>query len=235
MLEVSNLQVRYQGIEALKDIAFHVPSGRIVTLVGANGAGKSTMLRTIAGLTRPCRGSILFKGEEITRRPAHAIAQRGIRLVPEGRRVFPNLTVRENLRMGAYTRPVDEAFKKDLEWVFSVFPRLRDRGQQRGGTLSGGEQQMLALGRALMGSPELLMLDEPSLGLAPQLVEEVFQIIQQINREGKTILLIEQNAWAALDLSDYAYVLETGRIVLEGKGKDLLVDEAVRRAYLGEG
>jgi branched-chain amino acid transport system ATP-binding protein len=235
MLEVTNLQVRYQGIEALKGISFQVPRGGIVTLIGANGAGKTTTLRTVAGLVRAAGGRISFQGEEISRRPAHDVTRLGISLVPEGRKIFPNLSVLENLYLGAYNRPRDGAFKKDLEWVYSVFPRLEDRTRQRAGTLSGGEQQMLALGRALMASPKLLMLDEPSLGLAPQLVAEVFRVIRKIHDAGTTILLIEQNAWGALEAADYAYVLEIGRITLEGKGPDLLADDAVRRAYLGEG
>jgi branched-chain amino acid transport system ATP-binding protein len=235
MLEVSNLQVRYQGIEALKGISFQVPQGRIVTLIGANGAGKSTTLRTVAGLVRPAGGRISFQGQDITRRPVHDITRLGISLVPEGRKIFSNLSVLENLFLGAYTRPRNDDFKKDLEWVYSVFPRLKDRKRQRAGTLSGGEQQMLALGRALMASPKLLMMDEPSLGLAPQLVAEVFGVIRKIHETGTTILLIEQNASGALEVAEYAYVLEIGRIALEGKGPDLLADDAVRRAYLGEG
>ena len=220
MLEVTDLQVRYQGIEALKGISFQVPRGRIVTLIGANGAGKSTTLRAVAGLVRPSGGRISFQGQEISRRPVHDITRLGISLVPEGRKVFTNLSVLENLNLGAYTRPRDAAFKKDLEWVYSVFPRLEDRKRQRAGTLSGGEQQMLALGRALMASPKLLMMDEPSLGLAPQLVTEVFGVIRKIHEAGTTILLIEQNAWGTLEVADYAYVLEVGRIALEGKGSD---------------
>jgi branched-chain amino acid transport system ATP-binding protein len=235
MLEVSNLQVRYKGIEALKGVSFQVPQGHIVTLIGANGAGKTTTLRAVAGLVRPAGGRIAFQGQEITRRPVHDITRLGISLVPEGRRVFSNLSVLENLYLGAYTRPRDIAFKKDLERVYSVFPRLEDRKRQRAGTLSGGEQQMLALGRALMASPNLLMMDEPSLGLAPQLVAEVFGVIRKIREAGTTILLIEQNAWGALEVADYAYVLEIGRIVLEGIGPDLLATDAVRKAYLGAG
>ncbi len=183
---------------------------------------------------RPAGGRISFQGQEISRRPVHDITRLGISLVPEGRKIFSNLSVLENLYLGAYSRRRDAAFKKDLKWVYSVFPRLEDRRRQRGGTLSGGEQQMLALGRALMASPRLLMMDEPSLGLAPQLVAEVFEVIRRIHEAGTTILLIEQNAWGALEVADYAYVLENGRIALEGKGPDLLANDAVRQAYLGE-
>jgi len=235
MLDVKALQVAYQGIPALKGISLRVPEGKIVTLIGANGAGKSSLLRTLAGLVRSQEGKIHFKGEDISNRPAHVIARKGISLVPEGRRVFANLTVNENLKMGGYTRHSDRNFRRDLEWIFSVFPRLKDRLKQKAGTLSGGEQQMLALSRALMAAPELLMMDEPSLGLAPQLVEEVFRIIKKIHQKGTTILLIEQNAWAALEAADYGYVLETGRLTLEGPGQALLRDERVRQAYLGEG
>ena len=235
MLEVTDLQVRYQGIEALKGVSFRVPPGKIVTLIGANGAGKSSLLRTVVGLVRSRAGKIHFKGADISNRPAHVIARKGISLVPEGRRVFANLTVNENLKMGGYTRPSDRNFRRDLEWIFSVFPRLKDRLKQKAGTLSGGEQQMLALSRALMAAPELLMMDEPSLGLAPQLVEEVFRIIKKIHQKGTTILLIEQNAWAALESADYGYVLETGRLTLEGPGQELLQDERIRQAYLGVG
>jgi branched-chain amino acid transport system ATP-binding protein len=235
MLEVTDLKVRYQGIEALKGISLKVSEGSIVTLIGANGAGKSSLLRTISGLVRCQEGRVSFRGEDITHLVAHQVAQRGIRLVPEGRKVFANLTVLENLKMGAYHRPRDGLFHKDLEWVFVIFPRLKERGKQKAGTLSGGEQQMLAVGRAMMGAPSLLMMDEPSLGLAPQLVEEVFRIIRKIHQKGATILLIEQNAWGALETADYGYVLETGQLVLEGLGRELLQDGRVRQAYLGEG
>jgi branched-chain amino acid transport system ATP-binding protein len=234
MLDVSNLQVRYQGIEALKGVSFWVPEGKVVALIGANGAGKSTILRAVAGLVRPSGGTIRFQGNEISRDPVHRITRLGISLVPEGRKVFANLSVLENLAMGAYGRPRDESYKKDLEEVYAIFPRLQERLTQRAGTLSGGEQQMLALGRALMASPQLLMMDEPSLGLAPQLVAEVFHVIRRIHAGGTTILLIEQNAWGALEAADYAYVLETGQVVLEGSGRELLADDGVRRAYLGE-
>ncbi|MDK2871346.1 MAG: branched-chain amino acid transport system ATP-binding protein [bacterium] len=232
MLKVENLHVYYGGIHALKGISFEVPEGKIVTLIGANGAGKTTTLRAICGLV-DAKGSIKLKGEELIGKPTHEIVQKGIAMVPEGRRVFPNLTVMENLLMGAYYRN-DNSIEKDLEWIFNLFPRLQERKWQKAGTLSGGEQQMLALGRALMGRPQLLMMDEPSLGLAPLLVREVFKVIKKINEEGKTILLIEQNARAALKIVHYGYVLETGRIVMEGPGEELLNDDRVRRVYLGE-
>lgn len=233
MLEVKDLHVYYGGIHALKGIHLKVPQGKIVTLIGANGAGKTTTLRAIAGLVRPKRGSITFVEQELTRLPTYKIIRLGIGVSPEGRRVFPNLTVLENLELGAYNRPAGE-FRNDLEWVFTLFPRLQERSRQLAGTLSGGEQQMLALGRALMSRPSLVLLDEPSLGLAPLVVEEVFQTIQTINGQGATVLLVEQNAMAALHVAHYAYVLETGRITLEGTGRELLADERVRKAYLGE-
>ncbi len=233
MLKVENLHVYYGGIHALKGISFEVPHGKIVTLIGANGAGKTTTLRAICGLV-DAEGSIQFDGKEILGKSTHEIVQMGIAMVPEGRRVFPNLTVMENLRMGAYARTDEEGIERDLQWVFELFPRLKERVWQKAGTLSGGEQQMLALGRALMSKPRLLMMDEPSLGLAPLLVREVFEVIKQINEEGRTILLIEQNARAALKIAHYGYVLETGRIVMEGSGIDLLNDDRVRKAYLGE-
>ncbi len=233
MLKVENLHVYYGGIHALKGISFEVPHGKIVTLIGANGAGKTTTLRAICGLV-DAEGSIQFDGEEILGKSTHEIVQMGIAMVPEGRRVFPNLTVMENLKMGAYARTDEEGVERDLQWVFELFPRLKERVWQKAGTLSGGEQQMLALGRAIMSKPRLLMMDEPSLGLAPLLVKEVFEVIKQINEEGRTILLIEQNARAALKIAHYGYVLETGRIVMEGPGIDLLNDDRVRKAYLGE-
>ena len=233
MLKIENLHVFYGGIHALKGISMEVPEGKIVTLIGANGAGKSTTLRTIVGLVKPREGKIYYQGEDITGKPSHYIVKKGIALVPEGRRVFANLTVYENLLMGGYNRPEDEEFKKDLDYVFSLFPRLLERKSQLAGTLSGGEQQMLALGRALMSRPKLMMLDEPSLGLAPKLVEDVFKSIQEIHKKGTTILLIEQNAMAALQIADYGYVLETGKIVLEGTGEELLHNEDVKKAYLG--
>ncbi|SFM86272.1 ABC transporter ATP-binding protein [Thermodesulforhabdus norvegica] len=233
MLLVDNIHVYYGGIHALKGISVKVEKGQIVTLIGANGAGKTTTLRSIVGLVRPRQGRIVFNGEDLTRLKTHEIMRRGIGISPEGRRVFANLTVIENLELGAYNRPPQE-FQKDLEWVFSLFPRLAERRKQLAGTLSGGEQQMLALGRALMSRPSLVLLDEPSLGLAPLVVEEVFETIQTINQQGSTILLVEQNAMAALNIAHYGYVLETGRVVLKGTGKELLEDERVRKAYLGE-
>ena len=233
MLDVEGLHVFYGGIHALKGAHLKVEEGQIVTLIGANGAGKSTALRTIVGLVKPRSGSVRFNGEDLTRLQTHEVIKRGIAISPEGRRVFSNLTVLENLELGAYIRD-QKTFDTQLEWVYSLFPRLRERRKQLAGTLSGGEQQMLALGRALMSRPQLVLLDEPSLGLAPLVVEEVFRIIQTINREGATILLVEQNAMAALQVAHYAYVLETGRVTLEGTGQTLLEDERVRRAYLGE-
>ncbi|MEN3183709.1 MAG: ABC transporter ATP-binding protein [Atribacterota bacterium] len=234
VLHVEDLHVFYGGIHALKGITLSVPQGAIVALIGANGAGKSTTLRTISGLVRAKRGKIFFGGEDITEDPPHRIVEKGIAMVPEGRRIFPNLTVMENLLLGAYTRRDHHGLRRDLDWVFALFPRLKERTWQKGGTLSGGEQQMLAVARALMSRPRLLMMDEPSLGLAPLLVREIFEIIQELCKSGVTILLIEQNAKAALEIAHYAYVLETGRIVLEGEGKKLLEDERVRKAYLGE-
>lgn len=233
MLDVDGLHVFYGGIHALKGAHLKVEEGRIVTLIGANGAGKSTTLRTIVGLVKPKSGTVRFNGEDLTRLQTHEVIKRGIAISPEGRRVFANLTILENLELGAYTRD-PKTFESQLEWVYSLFPRLRERSRQLAGTLSGGEQQMLALGRALMSRPQLVLLDEPSLGLAPLVVEEVFRIIQTINQEGATILLVEQNAMAALQVAHYAYVLETGRVTLEGTGQTLLEDERVRKAYLGE-
>jgi branched-chain amino acid transport system ATP-binding protein len=233
MLKVNNLQVFYGGIHALKGVNLNVEAGQIVTLIGANGAGKSTTLRSIVGLVKPRSGSILFGDEDLVKIATHEIIRRGIGVSPEGRHVFPNLTVLENLELGAYHRGPKE-FLTQFEWVCSLFPRLQERQEQLAGTLSGGEQQMLALGRALMSRPKLVLLDEPSLGLAPLIVEEVFRTIQTINKQGATILLVEQNAMAALNVADYAYVLETGRVILEGSGQALLQDERVRKAYLGE-
>jgi len=233
MLEVRDLQVNYGAIKALKGISFSVEEGKIVTLIGSNGAGKTTTLRSICGLVKVKDGKVVFKNNDLTNRPTNQIVAQGINMVPEGRRIFPNLTVYENLMLGAFQRDDKEEIEKDLKWIFSLFPRLEERLSQKGGTLSGGEQQMLAIGRALMSRPDLLMLDEPSLGLAPLLVEEVFEVIQKIHEQGKTVLLIEQNAYAALNIADYGYVIETGRIVLEGTGKDLLKDEKVKKAYLG--
>ena len=231
ILSIQNLQVKYGGIEAVKGISFDVEEGTIVTLIGANGAGKSSTLRTIAGLVKPAAGSISFRGDNITGLGPTAIVKRGITLVPEGRRIFPNLTVLENLKMGAYLRNDD--ISADLQWVYDLFPRLKERTWQAGGTLSGGEQQMLAVGRALMSKPKMIMMDEPSLDLAPIVVKDIFEIIRKINNQGVTVLLIEQNANMALKTAHYAYVLETGRITMSGPGKELLVNENVRKAYLG--
>lgn len=233
MLEVTDLHVFYGGIHALKGVTLSVSPGRIVTLIGANGAGKSTTLRSIVGLARPSQGAIRFQGEDLSRKPTHQIIRMGIGISPEGRKVFPNLTVLENLELGAYNRSHRD-FAAQVEWVFSLFPRLKERVRQLAGTLSGGEQQMLALGRALMSRPRLVLLDEPSLGLAPLVVQEVFRTIQTINENGATILLVEQNAMAALQIAHYGYVLETGEVMLEGTGESLLQDERVRQAYLGD-
>ena len=231
MLKIQNLQVAYGGIQALRGIDMEVPDGKIVTLIGANGAGKSTTLRTISGLVKAKSGSITYNNEQLLGKPINAILAAGIAQVPEGRRVFPDMTVLENLKIGAYLRKDD--LSEDLEWVYSLFPRLKERSWQAGGTLSGGEQQMLAVGRALMSRPKLLMMDEPSLGLAPLVVRDIFSIIQEINKQGVTILLIEQNANMALKIADVGYVLETGRITLTGSGEALLTNDAVRAAYLG--
>ena len=231
ILSIHDLSVNYGGIEAVKGISFDVHEGEIVTLIGANGAGKSSTLRTIAGLVKPSGGTINFRGDNITGRDATTIVKKGITLVPEGRHIFPDLTVLENLKVGAYLRSDD--ISGDIQWVYDLFPRLRERSWQAGGTLSGGEQQMLAVGRALMARPKLIMMDEPSLGLAPLVVRDIFEIIRQINRQGVTILLIEQNANMALKIADSAYVMETGCITLSGAGKDLLNNEAVKKAYLG--
>ena len=231
MLSIKDLQVHYGGIEAVKGISFDVSEGEIVTLIGANGAGKSSVLRSIAGLVKPSGGSITFCGDNITGRDSTVIVKRGITLVPEGRKIFPNLTVLENLKIGAYMRSYD--ISEDIQWVYDLFPRLRERSWQAGGTLSGGEQQMLAVGRALMARPKLIMMDEPSLGLAPLVVRDIFEIIRQINRQGVSILLIEQNANMALKVADSAYVMETGCITLSGAGRELLNNEAVKKAYLG--
>ncbi len=231
ILSIQDLKVNYGGIEAVKGISFDVEEGSIVTLIGANGAGKSSTLRTIAGLVKPAGGRIIFRGDDITNYDTNVIVRKGITLVPEGRRIFPDLTVLENLRVGAYLRNDD--ISGDIQWVYDLFPRLRERSWQAGGTLSGGEQQMLAVARALMCKPKLIMMDEPSLGLAPLVVRGIFDIIREINAQGVTVLLIEQNANMALKVADYAYVLETGRIGLSGTGKELLVNDAVRKAYLG--
>ncbi|MGE5581865.1 MAG: ABC transporter ATP-binding protein [Bacillota bacterium] len=233
MLKIDDLVVAYGGIEALKGISLEVEEGKIVTLIGANGAGKSTTLRAIMGLVKPVSGAISYKGKDLQKEKTQNMAKNGITLVPEGRRVFSNLTVLENLRIGAFSRQDEKNIKADLEWVYSLFPKLKERSWQLAGTLSGGEQQMLAVGRALMSRPKLLMMDEPSLGLAPMIVKEIFRIIQEIHRQGVTILLIEQNANAALHVADAGYVMETGRIVLKGSGKELLANEEVKQAYLG--
>lgn len=233
ILRIENLKVNYGGIEAVKGIDVHVAEGEIVTLIGANGAGKSTTLRTISGLVKPREGRILFQDEEITGHDPSQIVGKGITMVPEGRRIFPDMTVKENLRIGAYLRSDD--LTKDYEEVYALFPRLKEREWQAGGTLSGGEQQMLAVGRALMARPKLMMLDEPSLGLAPLVVKDIFEIIKRINLQGVTILLIEQNANMALQIAHHAYVLETGRVTMEGTGEKLLKDERIREAYLGAG
>ena len=232
ILEIRNLYVSYGGIEALRGISLDVPKGQIVTLIGANGAGKSTTLKPVAGLVKPKSAEIIFKGENITGFSPEKIVSRGITLVPEGRRVFPNLTVKENLKIGAYLRK--DNFSADMEHIYSLFPRLKEREWQLAGTLSGGEQQMLAVGRAMMSRPELIMMDEPSLGLAPLIVKEIFNIIKTINDSGITVLLIEQNANMALKVADSAYVLETGEITLKGTGVELLADESVKEAYLGK-
>lgn len=234
MLEIKDLEVYYDGIHAIKGVSLTVPQGALVTLVGSNGAGKSTLLRTICGLKRPSSGQLVFEGQNLLDMSVTGIVQMGITMVPEGRQIFPDLTVMENLRLGAYARTDQEGIAFDRERVFNLFPRLKERAAQKGGTLSGGEQQMLAIARGLMARPSLLLMDEPSLGLAPILVEEVFRVIQEIHSEGVTLLLIEQNAQAALAIADYGYVMESGSIVLQGKGTDLLHDEAVRRAYLGQ-
>ncbi len=234
MLKIENLQVAYGGIQALRGIDLEVPDGKIVTLIGANGAGKSTTLRTISGLVKAHAGSITYDGTELLGKPINAVLEAGIAQVPEGRRVFANLSVLENLRVGAYLRRDKAEIEKDLQWVYELFPRLQERSWQLAGTLSGGEQQMLAVGRGLMSRPKVLMMDEPSLGLAPLVVQGIFDIIREINRQGVTILLIEQNANMALKIADLAYVLETGRITMRGTGAELLADESVKEAYLGK-
>ena len=234
MLKIEDLVVAYGGIEALKGISLDVEEGKIITLVGANGAGKSTALRTITGLVKPKSGSITYNGVNLLGMKTQDIVKMGITLVPEGRRVFPNLTVLENLRLGAFFRKDVNTIKSDLDWVYSLFPRLKERSWQMAGTLSGGEQQMLAVGRALMSKPKLLMMDEPSLGLAPMIVKDIFNIIKEIHNQGVTILLIEQNANAALHTAHIGYVIETGLIKLKGEGQDLLKNDEIRKAYLGE-
>lgn len=235
MLKINDLYVRYGGIEALRGISMEIPEGQIVTLIGANGAGKSTTLRSISRLVKPYSGSITYNGEELTGLSPYEIVKRGIILVPEGRHVFPDLTVMENLKIGAYLRADKEGIKKDIDFVHELFPRLKERTNQLSGTLSGGEQQMLAVGRALMAKPKVMMMDEPSLGLAPLVIKDIFSIIKRVNEEeGVTILLIEQNANAALKIADYGYVMETGSIGLEGKGSILQANEQVKELYLGK-
>ena len=234
LLKVTNLVVSYGGIEALKGISFDVEQGQIVTLIGANGAGKSTTLRTISGLVPPKDGRIYFEGRDITDFNTQKIVETGIAMVPEGRRVFANLTVLENLRIGAYLRKDKEVIEEDIQYVYDLFPRLKERSWQLAGTLSGGEQQMLAVGRAVMTRPKMVMMDEPSLGLAPLVVKDIFKIIRTLKSTGMTVLLIEQNANAALHACDYAYVLETGRITTSGTGEELLASEAIQEAYLGK-
>lgn len=232
MLKIENLNVSYGGINAVRDVSFSVKEGTIATLVGANGAGKSSILRSISGVVTPKSGSIRFLDKEIVGMSTEKIVSAGITLVPEGRRIFPDLTVLENIKIGAYLRK--DSLDNDIAWVYELFPRLKERSWQMAGTLSGGEQQMLAVGRALMSRPKLLMMDEPSLGLAPLIVQDIFKIIKQINKMGVTILLIEQNANMALKTADYGYVLETGRISLSGTGAELLENEEVKKAYLGK-
>lgn len=233
MLKINNLHVSYGGIKALRGIDLEVPEGKIVTLIGANGAGKSTTLRAISGLVHAEEGSITYNGKELIGMPINKIIEEGIVMVPEGRRVFPDMSVLENLKIGAYLRKDKAGIAADIEWVYTLFPRLKERNWQMAGTLSGGEQQMLAVGRALLSRPKVLMMDEPSLGLAPLIVRDIFTIIKEINQQGMTILLIEQNANMALHVADIGYVLETGNITLKGPGKELLRDENVKRAYLG--
>ncbi len=239
MLKINDLKVRYGGIEAVQGVDLHIPRGSIVTLIGANGAGKSSTIRSIAGLNKNVSGEILYSRHEdsspisLLGLTPETMVRHGISLSPEGRRILPHLTVEENLQLGAYSRNDKVGIADDMDWVYSLFPRLKERLWQKGGTLSGGEQQMLAVGRALMSKPNLLMLDEPSLGLAPLLVKEIFNIITKINSEGTTILLVEQNAFAALSIAHHAYILEVGRIVLEGSGEELLANPRVKEAYLG--
>jgi branched-chain amino acid transport system ATP-binding protein len=234
MLKLDNVSVFYDGIHAIRGISIEVPDGKIVSLIGANGAGKSTTLKSIVGLVKPASGSISWNGAEIVGKATKDVVSQGIVLVPEGRRVFPNLSVEENLLLGAYSRKDRDGIRKDRETVYDFFPRLRERMRQSAGTLSGGEQQMLAVGRGLMTRPKLFMLDEPSLGLAPLIVKMIFEIIREVNKQGTTVLLVEQNAHAALEVADYGYVLETGAIAFSGTGEELLRDDRVRQSYLGE-
>ena len=239
MLKINDLHVHYGGIHAVKGVSLSIPRGSVVTLIGANGAGKSSIIRSIAGLVKGAKGEVLLTRKEgdqpvqLLGQPAENMVRSGIALSPEGRRILPHLSVAENLQLGAWCREDKDGIVRDIEMVYDLFPRLRERSWQKGGTLSGGEQQMLAVGRALMSQPDLVMLDEPSLGLAPILVREIFDIIRHINEQGKTVLLVEQNAFAALSIADYAYILEVGSVVLEGPGKDMLKNPKVREAYLG--
>lgn len=234
MLSVNNLQVHYGMIQAIKDVSFEVNEGEVIALIGANGAGKTTILHTVSGLLQPTKGSVIFEGQDITKIPAHKIVSLGMAHVPEGRRVFAQLTVLENLKLGAYTRKDKNEMEETLQMIYKRFPRLEERKNQIAGTLSGGEQQMLAMGRALMSHPKIILMDEPSMGLSPIFVEEVFKIIRDISAEGVTVLLVEQNAKKALNIADRAYVLETGNIILQGDAKKLMNDESVKKAYLGE-
>lgn len=234
MLKIKDLHVSYGGIKALRGIDIEVPDGKIVTLIGANGAGKSTTLRTISGLVKAESGSIEYDGQELIGKPINKILEAGIAQIPEGRRVFPDMTVLENLKIGAYLRTDKDGIEKDIKWCYELFPRLEERNWQLAGTLSGGEQQMLAVARGLMSRPKMMMLDEPSLGLAPLVVQDIFSIIKEINRQGVTILLVEQNANMALKTADFAYVLETGTITKSGTGMELLNDESIKEAYLGK-
>ena len=234
MLEVKDLEVYYGVIQAIKGISFTVEQGEVIALIGANGAGKTTTLHTITGLLSPKRGHVMFEGKDITKVPAHKIVSMGMAHVPEGRRVFAELSVYENLKMGAYTRKDKNEIEESLKSIYKRFPRLEERNNQMAGTLSGGEQQMLAMGRALMSKPKIILMDEPSMGLSPIMVNEIFDIIRSVSESGTTVLLVEQNAKKALSIADRAYVLETGNIVLEGKAKDLLEDDSIKKAYLGE-
>lgn len=234
MLEVKDIEVYYGMIQALKGISFEVNEGEVIALIGANGAGKTTTLHTITGLLSSKKGSVLFEGQDITKVPAHKIVSLGMAHVPEGRRVFAELSVYQNLKMGAYTRKDKDEIAKTLEMVYKRFPRLEERKNQLAGTLSGGEQQMLAMGRALMSHPKIIVMDEPSMGLSPILVNEIFDIIKEVSASGTTVLLVEQNAKKALSIADRAYVLETGKIVLEGDAKELMNDDSIKKAYLGE-
>ena len=234
MLEIKDLEVYYGMIQAIKGISFEVNEGEVIALIGANGAGKTTILHTISGLIAPKKGSITFEGQEITKIPAHKIVENGLAQVPEGRRVFPSLSVLQNLKLGAYTRKDKKEIDDTLKMIYERFPRLEERKNQPAGTLSGGEQQMLAMGRALMSKPRIILMDEPSMGLSPIFVNEIFDIIKQVSASGTTVLLVEQNAKKALSIADRGYVLETGKIVKEGKASDLLNDEAVKKAYRGE-